>query len=171
MTMTAEQAEILGWFTTMLQASSTDGGRKRAAGLKPSWKIDSTHEAAVFSHLNKWKHGEKIDKESGAHPLVHLAWRALAIAWQETHAAGVELAEAAKALHPIEYPLLLPCHFVGCQRVCRDHVELQVHQLGAHGIGNTKPRVPGAKCATLGCPDTSVGGPLCSQCTFVRTAS
>ena len=40
----------------------------------------------MFSHLNAWKHGVKHDKDSRVHPLVHLAWRALAIAWQETEA-------------------------------------------------------------------------------------
>jgi hypothetical protein len=83
---TEEQQEVLGAFADMLAATSKDGGRKRAAGLKPSWKVDISHEAAIFSHLNKWKHGEKVDPESGVHPLVHLAWRALAIAWQETQA-------------------------------------------------------------------------------------
>jgi hypothetical protein len=80
---TPEQAEVLREFGMMLAGTSRDGGRKRAAGLKPSWKVDTSHEAAIFSHLNKWKHGEKVDPESGQHPLVHLAWRALAIAWQE----------------------------------------------------------------------------------------
>lgn len=83
--MTAEQAEVLGWFTHMLQAASADGGRKRAAGAKVSWKIDREHEGAIYSHIAKWKRGEKVDAESGAHPLVHVAWRCLAIAWQETY--------------------------------------------------------------------------------------
>jgi hypothetical protein len=82
---TPEQQEVLQAFADMLAATSKDGGRKRAAGLKPSWKVDKSHEAAIFSHLNKWKHGETVDPESGQHPLVHMAWRALAIAWQETH--------------------------------------------------------------------------------------
>lgn len=83
--MTDEQAEVLGWFTEMLRSVTADGGRKRAAGLKPSWKKDTSHEAAIFSHLNKWKHGEHMDPDSKVHTLIHLAWRALAIAWQETH--------------------------------------------------------------------------------------
>ncbi len=32
----------------------------------------------------KWKQGELHDKDSGAHPLVHAAWRCLAIACSET---------------------------------------------------------------------------------------
>jgi len=83
---TPEQAEVLGHFMLMLKAATGDGGKKRAAGLKPSWKVDPSHEAAMFSHINKWKHGEKVDKDSGVHPLVHLAWRALAIAFQESNA-------------------------------------------------------------------------------------
>jgi hypothetical protein len=85
--MTDEQAEVLGWFTELLRSVTADGGRKRARGLKPSWKVDTSHEAAMWSHINKWKHGECVDPDSGQHPLVHLAWRALAIAWQENKAA------------------------------------------------------------------------------------
>ena len=80
---TLEQAEVMEEFTKMLSSASGDGGVKRARGEKPPWREDTSHEAAIFSHLNKWKHGEKVDPESGAHPLVHLAWRALAIAAQE----------------------------------------------------------------------------------------
>lgn len=87
-TPTPEQQEVLQAFADMLATVSRDGGKKRAAGLKPSWKIDTSHEAALFSHLNKWKHGEKLDDHSWQHPLVHLAWRALAIAWQETESAN-----------------------------------------------------------------------------------
>lgn len=82
---TPEQAEVLREFSAMLAATSRDGGRKRAAGTKPSWKVDKSHRAAIFSHLNKYEHGERVDPDSGQHPFVHLAWRALAIAWQETH--------------------------------------------------------------------------------------
>jgi hypothetical protein len=79
----AERAEVLGHFLTMLSAATGDGSAKRQTGEKPSWKVDPSHEPAMFSHLNKWKHGELRDPDSGAHPLVHLAWRALAIAYQE----------------------------------------------------------------------------------------
>ena len=81
----SEQKDIINTFADMLWNATKDGGVKRAAGEKPSWKVDPSHEAAIFSHLSKWKHGELVDKDSGAHPLVHLAWRALAIAWQETN--------------------------------------------------------------------------------------
>lgn len=79
-----ERELVMEEFTRMLLAATGDGSRKRQAGLKPPWWRDPSHEAAVFSHLNKWKHGEKEDPDSGVHPLVHLAWRALAIAYQET---------------------------------------------------------------------------------------
>lgn len=71
----------------MLRAATGDGAKKRQAGTKPSWKVDTSHEGAIFSHITKWKRGEKADADSGAHPLVHAAWRALAIAWQENEAA------------------------------------------------------------------------------------
>lgn len=81
----SEQDVLLHEFHKLLREVTKDGGRKRARGEKPPWWKDGAHEAAMFSHLNKWKHGERTDKDSGAHPLVHLAWRALAIAYQETH--------------------------------------------------------------------------------------
>lgn len=83
-TPSEEQTEIINLFSAMLRSVTADGGRKRAAGLKPLWKVDQSHERAIFSHLAKWKRGERVDADSGAHPLVHLAWRALAIAYQES---------------------------------------------------------------------------------------
>jgi hypothetical protein len=80
----SEQDLLLRVFTELLRRVTQDGGNKRARGEKPPWWCDPSHEAAIFSHLSKWKHGERVDKDSGAHPLVHLAWRALAIAQQET---------------------------------------------------------------------------------------
>lgn len=81
----SEQELLLDVFKAMFKAATADGGVKRAAGLKPPWWQDQEHEPAIYSHLNKWKHGERVDKDSGAHPLVHLAWRAVAIAYQETY--------------------------------------------------------------------------------------
>lgn len=81
----AEQNEITNIFAEMLDACTKDGGRKRAAGEKVDWRIDKSHEGAVFSHITKWKRGEKVDPDSGQHPLQHAAWRLLAIAYQETH--------------------------------------------------------------------------------------
>ena len=81
----SEQDQLLDVFTTMLADVTKDGGTKRAKGEKPPWWRDQSHRAAIFSHLSKREHGELIDPDSGAHPYVHLAWRALAIAYQETY--------------------------------------------------------------------------------------
>lgn len=80
----SEPDQIIAEFSRMLRMATGDGAKKRAAGEKPSWKVDTSHEGAVFSHLCKWKRKETIDPESGAHTLVHAAWRLLAIAWQES---------------------------------------------------------------------------------------
>lgn len=79
-----ERADVLSRFAAELAKATGDGSKKRRAGTKPPWYQDDSHEAAVFSHLMKWKRGELVDPDSGAHPLVHLAWRALAIACRET---------------------------------------------------------------------------------------
>lgn len=81
----SEQGLVLEVFKAMFASVTKDGGTKRARGEKPPWWRDPAHEAAIYSHLNKWKHGERQDADSGAHPLVHLAWRAMAIAYQETY--------------------------------------------------------------------------------------
>ena len=80
-----EQAVVLHTFTEMLRAVTKDGGVKRARAEKPPWWKDTSHLVAIFSHLYKWFRGDKKDADSGEHPFVHLAWRALAIAYQETH--------------------------------------------------------------------------------------
>jgi hypothetical protein len=80
-----EQDLLLEVFKSMLGSVTKDGGNKRARGEKPPWWRDGAHESAIYSHLSKWKHGELADADSGAHPLVHLAWRSLAIAYQETY--------------------------------------------------------------------------------------
>lgn len=79
-----ERKDVLDRFMMELTKATGDGSKKRQTGEKPPWYEDKSHEAAMFSHLNKWKHGEKMDPDSGAHPLVHLAWRALAIACAES---------------------------------------------------------------------------------------
>lgn len=85
MTDWAEEREwVLKSFLWQLQKATGDGSKKRQAGLKPPWYEDPSHEGAIFSHLTKWKRGEKKDPDSGAHPLGHAGWRCLAIAWQES---------------------------------------------------------------------------------------
>jgi hypothetical protein len=81
-----EQNEILGAFLDLLAGPTGDGGTKRAAGEKPLWKVDQSHTAAAFRHIGYWAAGEKVDKDSGCHPLAHAAWRLLAVAYQETEA-------------------------------------------------------------------------------------
>lgn len=80
----AERQDVLDRFMDELVKATGDGSKKRQSGEKPPWYMDGSHEAAIFSHLNKWKHGEKVDKDSGTHPLVHAAWRCLAIALIES---------------------------------------------------------------------------------------
>lgn len=79
-----ERNDVLNRFLDELYKVTGDGSKKRQAGTKPPWHQDDAHEGAIFSHLTKWKRGETIDPDSGAHTLVHLAWRALAIACRET---------------------------------------------------------------------------------------
>lgn len=84
--MSAETDRILDEFTTLLAGPTGDGKNKRDAGLKAHWTVDNTHADAMLRHLGRWWNGERVDADSGSHPLVHLAWRALAVAYQETHA-------------------------------------------------------------------------------------
>lgn len=88
----AEATEILNTFVRLLAVPTADGQAKRRAG-KPNWKVDPDHEAALMRHLHRYGRGERVDPDSGANPLVHVAWRALALAarqeagWPETSAA------------------------------------------------------------------------------------
>ena len=81
-----EQDEAFEVLTAELRRVLRDGGKKRAAGTKPPWWRDGSHITALYSHLYKWAgKGERVDSDSGAHPLVHLACRALMLAYQETN--------------------------------------------------------------------------------------
>lgn len=84
MSLEREYDDLLSRFMEELEKPSGDGFKKRDAGEKPPWYIDPAHEAAIFSHLAKWYKGELVDPDSGAHPLVHAAWRCLAIACRES---------------------------------------------------------------------------------------
>jgi hypothetical protein len=79
-----ERDDILNRFTEELRKATGDGSKKRQAGAKPPWWADDSHFGAVLSHLTKWVRGEQKDPDSGAHPLVHAAWRCLAIACKES---------------------------------------------------------------------------------------
>ncbi len=81
---TCERNDVLYRFAEELEKATGDGSKKRQAGEKPPWYRDDSHEGAIFSHLMKWKRGELVDPDSGAHPLVHAAWRCLAIACSES---------------------------------------------------------------------------------------
>lgn len=74
---------ILELFLEELRKPLGDGKSKLDRGDKPPWYSDPDHEPAVFSHITKWKKGELVDPDSGAHPLVHGACRMLMIALQE----------------------------------------------------------------------------------------
>lgn len=81
----AEQDEIVEAFIALLNNATQDGAVKRMAGKKPGWKIDA-HDDAMLRHLARyWLDPKGTDEDSGAHHLVAVAWRALAIAWQDTH--------------------------------------------------------------------------------------
>jgi hypothetical protein len=80
-----EQSEITDEFSKMLRLATGDGANKRQRGEKPLWKVDPSHEAAMYRHLDQWEGGELYSTDSGVHHLVSMAWRALAIAWREMH--------------------------------------------------------------------------------------
>lgn len=81
--LTMEQREILAIFTEMLRYPTADGGKKRAAGEKPDWRSDYSHEDAAWRHLHRKLDGDLYDEDSGAHAYIHAAWRLLAVAYQE----------------------------------------------------------------------------------------
>jgi len=102
----AEQDCALREFMHLLASIKGDGGGKRARGLKPHWTVDPSHKAAIFSHLAKWQRGELQDESTGAHPLIHLAWRALAIAWAESHSVvSIGLTNGEKPLDAVAVPV------------------------------------------------------------------
>lgn len=78
-----EREDVLQRFGDELRKATGDGSKKRQSGSKPPWYLDEEHEGSAFSHITKWKRGELVDPDSGAHPLVHAAWRLLAIACTE----------------------------------------------------------------------------------------
>lgn len=81
--LTLEQREILAIFTEMLRGPTADGGVKRAAGEKPHWKLDYSHEDAAERHRRRKLDGDIYDEDSGYHAYIHAAWRYLAVAYQE----------------------------------------------------------------------------------------
>jgi hypothetical protein len=86
----AEQEVILETFCEMLRPVVEDGGRKRAAGDKVPWTADPGHADALMRHLVRYDRGEMVDGDSGAHPLVHAAFRCLALAYQDEQGPPLE---------------------------------------------------------------------------------
>ena len=80
-----EQDEIIEMFTDLLRLPTQDGGKKRRAKVKVNWKVDPGHLPGLFSHLDEYFHGRLVDKDSKTHPMVHAAWRCLALALQDIH--------------------------------------------------------------------------------------
>ena len=80
-----EQDDVLTRFMVELRKPTGDGGAKRSSGNKVPWYEDKEHLGAFKRHLDRWLfEGEKVDPDSGAHPLAHAAWRLLAIVCVET---------------------------------------------------------------------------------------
>lgn len=79
-----ERQDVLKRFNVELAKVTQDGSNKRQKGLKKAWWQDTTHFDRAMSHIDKYVNDELIDKDSGQHPLVHAAWRLLAIACSET---------------------------------------------------------------------------------------
>ena len=82
--LTFEQEDLLRRFHDGLAKCSGDGFTKRMKRTKPPWFEDPDHEAAFWRHYHRWLDDELVDVDSGAHPLIHCAWRLLAIACKET---------------------------------------------------------------------------------------
>ena len=82
---TCERETVLRVFNEMLSQVTGDGSKKRQAGLKPPWWRDDGHIPAMYRHLDQYESGERFSPDSGAHHLVSLAWRALAVAYRELH--------------------------------------------------------------------------------------
>jgi hypothetical protein len=78
-----EVDEIGETFAALLRGPTGDGSVKRHAGVKPFWKVDPSHADAAMRHIQRWQAGERVDPDSGCHPLQHAAWRLLAVAVQE----------------------------------------------------------------------------------------
>lgn len=80
----AERLDIQNRFTSQLAKATADGSKKRQKGSKRPWWKDESHYERAMAHIKRYEEGETRDKDSGAHPLIHAAWRLLAIACTET---------------------------------------------------------------------------------------
>lgn len=48
----------------------------------------SDNVRAINSHLTQWRAGQAVDKETGAHHLMHLAWNAITLMYYEMYDLG-----------------------------------------------------------------------------------
>ncbi len=78
-----EAQDTMRTLSSLMMPVVMDGARKRFAGTKVHWLRDYTHVSALYRHLRRWENGELVDKDSGAHPLIHVAVRALMQAGRE----------------------------------------------------------------------------------------
>ena len=79
------------WAASALRRPTADGAGKRAAGIKQvPWQDEpeGVHILAAERHIARYWAGQSYDHDSGAHTLVHAAWRLLAVAYQEEHGYG-----------------------------------------------------------------------------------
>lgn len=76
--------EFLQEANALLAWPTVEGAKKRTGTDRPVWQEDPDHYAAMRRHLARYDAGEKFDADSGCHALVHVAWRCLALAYQET---------------------------------------------------------------------------------------
>lgn len=74
--------DIIADLVPLIRETLVDGQRKRPPTY---WKVDPGHPDSMHRHLHRYDMGEKVDADSGAHPLQHAGVRALMQAWQETH--------------------------------------------------------------------------------------
>ena len=82
----SEQEEIEKAFLGLLRMATKDGANKRKAGTKVPWKVDPGHREALLRHLGRtFLDPGGVDDDSKAPHWVAIAWRALALAWQEQH--------------------------------------------------------------------------------------
>jgi hypothetical protein len=78
----SEVGDTLAALTAILAPTLADGGRKRAAGLKPHWLEDDGHATALLRHWVAAECASGPDPDSGACPWAHVAARALMLAGQ-----------------------------------------------------------------------------------------
>lgn len=81
----SEQTVIAEIFARLLRSATADGAKKLQSGKKVPWWRDEGHLVAIFSHLYKYMRGDRLDEDSGTSPLTHIAWRCLALSYQEIY--------------------------------------------------------------------------------------